>query len=427
MWPSPLASNEAPPSPRNPPSSSSSSSASSFSSVSFVSSPARGPSPLPLPEHGSCENSPKREGARRTRRAETVSSETPAEPSGSPSKLTVRAERFCSLLERSNIDLNELKQLLWSGVPKCCPTSVRSDSWRIVLGYLPVNRERVTHVLAKKRSEYKELLEHYYEKEALSVEEGKLLRQLRVDIPRTHSGRLFFSHPRIQGCMERALFLWAVKNPASGYVQGINDLITPFLSVFLESSLGRDPDTVSIEDLFIAVYIHLRFLSQIPVEILEEVEADSFWCLSKLLAHIQDHFTFGQPGIQRSVLKLTDIVKRVDEPLYVHLTSQGVDFLQMSFRWMNCLLMREFPLRCVIRLWDTYIAEQAEGFSSFHVYVCAVFLVFWSPQLKEMNFQQLMIFIQNFPTADWTEQEIETLLAEAYASSRRLLSHLFRK
>lgn len=28
------------------------------------------------------------------------------------------------------------------------------------------------------------------------------------------------------------------------------------------------------------------------------------------------------------------------EPLYVHLTSQGVDFLQMSFRWMNCLLMR---------------------------------------------------------------------------------------
>lgn len=33
-------------------------------------------------------------------------------------------------------------------------------------------------------------------------------------------------------------------------------------------------------------------------------------------------------------------VPRLSEPLYVHLTSQGVDFLQMSFRWMNCLLMR---------------------------------------------------------------------------------------
>ncbi|KFG54725.1 TBC domain protein, partial [Toxoplasma gondii FOU] len=211
----------------------------------------------------------------------------------------------------------ELKQLLWSGVPKCCPTSIRSDSWRIVLGYLPVNRERAAHVLAKKRSEYNELLQHYYEKETPSVDEAKLLRQLRVDIPRTHSGRLFFSHPRIQACMERALFLWAVKNPASGYVQGMNDLITPFLSVFLESSLvshfasftsrcllpspvgvavpsslhgtlsfpvvlhfgcaGRDPDTVSIDE--------------IPGGILHEVEADSFWCLSKLLAHIQVRFS----------------------------------------------------------------------------------------------------------------------------------------
>ncbi|PFH34851.1 TBC domain containing protein [Besnoitia besnoiti] len=314
-------------------------------------------------------------------------------------KLTVRAERFRALLGRPNVDLNELKQLLWSGVPTCCAPWIRSDSWRLLLGYLPVSRERVPHVLAKKRSEYKELLEHYYQKKTLSSDEGKLIRQLRVDLPRTHSGLRFFSHARIQSCMERALFLWAVKNPASGYVQGINDLITPFLSVFLESSIGRDPETVSID--------------HIPAEILDEVEADSFWCLSKLLAHIQDHFTFGQPGIQRSVLKLADIVRRVDEPLFQHLTSQGVDFLQMSFRWMNCLLMREFPLRCVIRLWDTYIAEQAEGFSTFHVYVCVVFLVFWSSRLKEMNFQQLMIFIQNFPTAEWTEQEIETLLAEA--------------
>ncbi|KYF43874.1 TBC domain containing protein [Toxoplasma gondii ARI] len=185
--------------------------------------------------------------------------------------------------------------------------------WHTLPGYLPVNRERAAHVLAKKRSEYNELLQHYYEKETPSVDEAKLLRQLRVDIPRTHSGRLFFSHPRIQACMERALFLWAVKNPASGYVQGMNDLITPFLSVFLESSLvshfvsfvsrcllpspigvavpsslhgalsfpvvlhfgcaGRDPDTVSIDE--------------IPGRILHEVEADSFWCLSKLLAHIQ--------------------------------------------------------------------------------------------------------------------------------------------
>lgn len=31
-----------------------------------------------------------------------------------------------------------------------------------------------------------------------------------------------------------------------------------------------------------------------------------------------------------------------------------VEYLQFAFRWMNNLLMRELPLRCTIRLWDTY-------------------------------------------------------------------------
>ncbi|KTG04831.1 hypothetical protein cypCar_00008908, partial [Cyprinus carpio] len=32
---------------------------------------------------------------------------------------------------------------------------------------------------------------------------------------------------------ERILFIWAIRHPASGYVQGINDLVTPFFVVFL--------------------------------------------------------------------------------------------------------------------------------------------------------------------------------------------------
>jgi len=43
---------------------------------------------------------------------------------------------------------------------------------------------------------------------------------------------------------ERILYIWAMRHPASGYVQGINDLVTPFFVVFLQefipagSSLG---------------------------------------------------------------------------------------------------------------------------------------------------------------------------------------------
>ena len=42
------------------------------------------------------------------------------------------------------------------------------------------------------------------------------------------------------------------------------------------------------------------------------IEADSFWCLSKLLDGIQDNYTFAQPGIQNKVRQLKELIERVD-------------------------------------------------------------------------------------------------------------------
>ena len=89
--------------------------------------------------------------------------------------------------------------------------------------------------------------------------------------------------------------------------------------------------------------------------------------------------------------------------LAAHLESQGVEFMQFAFRWMNCLLMRELSVKNTIRMWDTYLVSlscpfqklkliniQAEGpdaFSQFHLYVCSAFLVKWTDKLQEMDFQ----------------------------------------
>jgi len=221
-----------------------------------------------------------------------------------------------------------------------------------------------------------------------------------VDLPRTSPGLPLFGHTRIQRVMERILYVWSIRHPASGYVQGINDLVTPFIVVLLASELNDPLDNLDVDS--------------VDESVLSMVEAGAYWCLTKVLSDIQDHYTNGQPGIQHMVGKLKEIVRRIDEKLYEHLEAQGLDFMQFSFRWMNCLLLREFPLPCVIRLWDTYIAEPSEGFRTFHVYVCAVFLIYWSPQLKQMDFQQLMLFMQKLPTGKWRAQEIETLLSEAY-------------
>lgn len=105
------------------------------------------------------------------------------------------------------------------------------------------------------------------------------------------------------------------------------------------------------------------------------VEADTFWCLSRLLDGIQDNYIAGQPGIHRSVKRMAELVARIDglsfppclaryilmrlssAPLSAHLDIENVEFMQFAFRWMNCLLMREISVQNTIRMWDTYLVR----------------------------------------------------------------------
>ncbi|CAG8838099.1 16870_t:CDS:2, partial [Racocetra persica] len=127
-----------------------------------------------------------------------------------------------------------------------------------------------------------------------------------------------------------------------------------------------------------------------------------------------DNYTFAQPGIQRQISTLKDLITRINEPLATHLREEGLEFIQFAFRWMNCLLMREMSLKNTIRMWDTYLAEDTDGFSEFHLYVCAAFLVKWADEIKSMDFQGIMMFLQSLPTSNWGYEHIELLLSEAY-------------
>jgi hypothetical protein len=80
---------------------------------------------------------------------------------------------------------------------------------------------------------------------------------------------------------------------------------------------------------------------------------------------------------------------------------------------MNCLLLREFTLPCVIRLWDTYFSEGEGGFEIFHVYVCAAFLCHFSVDIRRMSFDEAFGFLQNLPTSQWTDSDIEILFSQA--------------
>ncbi|XP_034018876.1 TBC1 domain family member 22A isoform X2 [Thalassophryne amazonica] len=324
------------------------------------------------------------------RMADQNTSGTPAMTEREASRL----DKFRQLLAGPNTDLEELRKLSWSGIPR----QVRPITWKLLSGYLPANAERRDSVLQRKRQEYFGFIQQYYDSRN-DEHHQDTYRQIHIDIPRM-TLEYFGQQPKVTEIFERILFIWAIRHPASGYVQGINDLVTPFFVVYVFEYIEEEVENFDV--------------SSLQEEALRNIEADSFWCMSKLLDGIQDNYTFAQPGIQRKVKALEELVSRIDESVHRHMQHYEVEYLQFAFRWMNNLLMRELPLRCTIRLWDTYQAEP-EGFSHFHLYVCAAFLVRWRKEiLEERDFQGLMILLQNLPTMHWGNEEVSVLLAEAY-------------
>ncbi|KAJ3197847.1 GTPase-activating protein [Dinochytrium kinnereticum] len=281
----------------------------------------------------------------------------------------IRFMKFKTILESANVDLDQLKKLSWMGIPD----EIRPMVWKLLMGYLPANSDRREATLQRKRKEYQDYIQQSFGEDSAPLDQA-LHHQIHIDIQRTNATIPLYQNELIQQSLERILYCWAIRHPASGYVQGINDLVTPFYQVFLQSYLSDDVETTKVD--------------KIPKETLSEVEADSYWCLSKLLDGIQDNYTFAQPGIQRQIARLKELINRIDA---------------LESRPQSQILIKRDAK-----------AEGSDGFSDFHLYVCAAFLVKWSEQLRKMDFQEMMIYLQSLPTSSWDEKDIELLLSEAF-------------
>lgn len=331
--------------------------------------------------------------------AQRVTAQAPPRERNKAPQVSERAQRtkeqLLQCLRSDEIDLTTLRGLAWMGVP----AMLRPVVWQLLLGYLPANASIRRGVLAKKRAEYRAGVERAFARGTAGLDRA-IWHQIYIDVPRTNPGIPLWQQAETQRALERLLYVWAIRHPASGYVQGINDLATPFFEVFLSAYIEEDPETYE--------------LARLPKHALAAVEADTFWCLSKMLDGIQDNYIFAQPGIQRQVRRMGELVARIDAPLHAHLAEQGVEYMQFAFRWMNCLLMREMSVKNIIRIWDTYLAEGTDAFADFHPFVCAVFLHMWSDRLMLMDFQGIIMFLQSLPTQDWCDSDAELLLSEAF-------------
>lgn len=79
--------------------------------------------------------------------------------------------------------------------------------------------------------------------------------------------------------MIRLLFIWSMRHPASGYVQGINDLVAPFILVFLAEYI----DDLNVHNIY---EFTEKDIDDIEEKALVCVEADTYWCLTKVIDEI---------------------------------------------------------------------------------------------------------------------------------------------
>ncbi len=311
-----------------------------------------------------------------------------------------KSRKFVSTLSSPIVDIVKLRDLLWAG----CPTSMysfRSMSWKLMLGYLPLRSDKRGESYERKFREYEELSSSF-ERTAMECPSA-LTKQIEIDIPRTcNYGIDALNSPSIQEVIRKVLMVWSARNLACGYVQGINDLATPLLIVLLEEYRNRDVREIRVRDL---ANTQLR-----------KIDCDLFWMLSKLLQDLPENYTPSQPGIQRQNILLREILNRVDPELLKHMLKENVDTIQLSFRWFNCLMVREFTEAEILRIWDTLIAEGQNGLSTFLVYLAAAVVLKHSIDIKRMDFQEIHSFFGNefCQNHRMNLKDVEALLSEAY-------------
>ncbi len=129
----------------------------------------------------------------------------------------------------------------------------------------------------------------------------------------------------------------------------MNDILSPILAVF-------------VSGLFNMSYLEIvNNMSKIQDDLNEETifpaEADAFHCFSLFLSSMKQNYVKGFDGVKENLNKVEFLLAKSDKKLSAHFKANNIEIFHFGFRWMFCLLIREFPIHLGIKLMDYYLVE----------------------------------------------------------------------
>ena len=143
--------------------------------------------------------------------------------------------------------------------------------------------------------------------------------------------------------LERMLYIFAKMNKDVGYVQGMNEIISPIYYCY---SLDKTCD-------------------------LDSIEADTFWSFSLLMEDIKKHFINindkKKGGICDKVNLFELMVSKIHKDIFIKFQNNKIRIFQFAFRWINLFFSQQFILPDLIRIWDAIFCENDRYYFTFYL------------------------------------------------------------
>ncbi|XP_038884457.1 small G protein signaling modulator 1 isoform X3 [Benincasa hispida] len=142
------------------------------------------------------------------------------------------------------------------------------------------------------------------------------LHRIVVDVVRTDSHLEFYEDTRNLARMSDILAVYAWVDPATGYCQGMSDLLSPFVVLF-------------------------------------EDNADAFWCFEMLLRRMRENFQMeGPTRVMKQLEALWKILELTDKEIFTHLSHVGAESLHFAFPMLLVLFRRELSFNEALCMWE---------------------------------------------------------------------------
>ena len=305
-------------------------------------------------------------------------------------------------------NLSELKKKLYSGITQ----KMRPSIYRRLLNYIPLNNRNQKKILDNKRKNYKNFTLIYNEEKYYSQNDSKIIEMIlliKKDVQRTLPLNYYFRNKLVQKSMIRILFIYSMRHPSNFYTQGLNDILAIFFFIFSSETFSTTYSELEND--------YLEIKKKITEEKLLDIEADCFYCFSDLMVNLKQNYISEFVGIKENFEYLKKYLKILDKKLFLHFERNDIEIFHFAFKWNFCLLLREFEIKLSIKLMDFYLIEEI-GYNDFCVHLMICLLLKFSTDLRALEKEKAIIFVQNLPTRNWGYEDINILANEAYVLSR---------